>query len=114
AGIGWMLAIGVSGLAPRSDDGEYRTLSDSGAHGALVDVIFADGVRESDMRALLEELDAEIVAGPSRSLGRYTLELAEPRDAPLDVDSVVRRLLADERVRFAAPTYSAPPASDER
>ena len=32
-------------------------------------MIFADGVRESEMRALLEEIDADIVAGPSGSLG---------------------------------------------
>lgn len=113
AGIGWTFAVNVIGFAP-ADGGEYRTLADAPARDALVDVIFADGVRESEMRALLEEIDADIVAGPSGSLGRYTLELAAPSDAPRDVDAVVRRLLADERVRFAGRTYSAPPMPDER
>lgn len=95
-------------LSDAADGRENRALSDVADDGALIDVIFADGVRESQMRELLEALDAEIVAGPSRGLGRYTLRVPPRSGAPPEVDAVVRRLLDDERIRFAGPTFSLP------
>lgn len=87
----------------------YRLLSSDVADRALIDVIFAEGVREAEMRTLLAELGAEIVAGPSAGLGRYTLRIgAGAGDAAArDVEGLVAGLLRDERVRFAAPAYSA-------
>lgn len=108
AAIGLPIATGLLGTRETPPDA-YRTLSDAGAGAALIDVIFADGVRESEMRALLEELDAEIVAGPSPGLGRYTLRLRSPDAARTDPAGVARRLLDDARVRFAGPTFAPPP-----
>jgi hypothetical protein len=90
----------------------YATAADPvGGERARIDVIFADGATEEQMRALLEELDATIVGGPT-ALGRYTLQLrprpdaapAAPSDAELD--ALIRRLLADGRVRFAGRTFT--------
>ncbi|HEX6995115.1 MAG TPA: zf-HC2 domain-containing protein [Gammaproteobacteria bacterium] len=104
--VGLPLAAGLVGTEP--DGGAtYRTLSDAAGSGELIDVIFADGVREAEMRALLDELDAEIVAGPSRNLGRYTLRLP----ASADAGTVVRRLLDDPRIRFAGQTFATPAAA---
>lgn len=105
--IGLPITLGLVGTESDRGDGAYRTLSDAAARGPLIDVIFADGVREAELRALLDELDAEIVAGPSRTLGRYTLRLP----ASVDTGSVVRRLLDDSRIRFAGPSF-APPTDD--
>lgn len=112
AAIGVPVAVSLLDSPTEADAGEYRTLSDGVTGRPLIDVIFADGVREAEMRALLEELDAEIVAGPSPRLGRYTLRLRAD-GSPADAEDVVRRLLGDERVRFAGPTF-APPLPDER
>jgi anti-sigma factor RsiW len=64
----------------------FRTLSapqSSTAGRGIARVVFAEGVREVEMRALLLELEAEILGGPS-PLGVYTLALparlsGEPR-----------------------------------
>lgn len=107
AAIGLPIATSLLGSGETRQPDEYRTLSDAGASAALIDVIFADGVRESEMRALLDELNAEIVAGPSPGLGRYTLRLRSLEGAR-DPAPVVRRLLDDARIRFAGPTFAPP------
>lgn len=84
-------------------DGEFSTLTDPGAaDGARVDIVFVDGLAEAEIRALLTEIDASIVAGPTE-LGRYTVRV--PVGA--EVESVVRRLLDDARVRFAGRSFDA-------
>ena len=103
--VGLVMAVGLIDMERERGDGAYRTLSDAAGPGPLIDVIFADGVREAEMRALLDELGAEIVSGPSRNLGRYTLRLP----ASADTDTVVRRLSDDTRIRFAGPTFAPPP-----
>lgn len=113
AGVGWTLTAGLLGPEPGPEAAAYGTLSNATSDGALIDVIFTDGVREAEMRELLTELGAEIVAGPSRSLGRYTLRIPASRGVLPDVDAVVRRLLGDDRVRFAGPTFSPQQPSEQ-
>lgn len=85
--------------------GEFSTLTDDGtASGPRIDIVFADGLTEAETRALLRELDASVVAGPTQ-LGRYTVRVP-PGD---DVDEIVRHLLADPRVRFAGRSFEAEP-----
>lgn len=90
--------------------GSYSTLAQPSS-SVLVDVIFSPGTSETQMRALLQELGATIVAGPSE-LGRYTIRVdgAEPRD----VDMLVAELRGDPRVRFAGPSFASDPAGAER
>jgi len=85
----------------------YRTLTQGETPPMLVDVVFADA-SDDEIRALIDSLGAEIVAGPSPRVGRYTLRLVGGRATEADLDGVVRRLRDDERVRFAARAYSVP------
>lgn len=90
----------------------YLTASDpAGAERFRIDVIFAAGTTEEQMRALLEELGAAIVGGPT-PVGRYTLALGAKGGAGArvvsdsDVDAVIRGLEDDDRVRFAGRTFA--------
>lgn len=105
AGIGWMIVVGTRDpVSPQP--GEFGTLARPMGYAAHVDVIFAADVREAALRALLEEIDGEIVAGPSENLGRYTVRVPVETDAALD--RLVQHLLDDQRVRFAAPAFAPP------
>jgi hypothetical protein len=89
----------------------YRVLTDDARSVAHLDIIFADGTSEAQMRALLDDIDATIVAGPTQ-LGRYSVRLAalEPSDA--EIEALVRRLLGDRRVRFAGRAFLPPQATE--
>jgi hypothetical protein len=103
-------ALGLYALsrveAPELRGEAYRTLSQAETPTVLIDVVFAD-ISDAEILAVLAESRAEIVAGPSARLGRYTLRLVEA-SSPSDVDAVLRRLAGDERVRFAGRAFSAP------
>lgn len=80
----------------------YRTLSDGPAAAVAAPrlrVLFAQEIREEEMRRLLLELRAEIVGGPS-PFGAYTLRLppAGPGSDPLA--EVVDHLRSQPQVRF--------------
>jgi len=99
----WLLSSRQPPLEPAA----YSTSSDTAeSTAALVDVVFVDGVTESEMRALVREIGGTIVAGPS-DIGRYTIEL----DAPAVDDDAYRALLGrlqrDRRVRFAGRAFPA-------
>lgn len=100
--VAWLSAAG-----PVADEpGAYSALAQpAGDGGPLVDIVFAQGVSETQMRALLREIDATIVTGPS-DLGRYTVRAAAVSSAP-ERDTLVQRLRADARVRFAGPAFIA-------
>lgn len=93
--------------APQELDDRYRTLTQDGGAPLLVDVVFAD-ISEEEMLELIARHGAEIVAGPSPRIGRYTLRVAGDRASEKEVAELVRQLRDDERVRFAARAYSAP------
>jgi hypothetical protein len=95
---------------PEPREAAYRTLTQGESAAVLIDVVFAD-ISDVEMRALLAENGAEIVAGPSPRLGRYTLRLVEASSAT-DVDAVLRRLAGDDRVRFAGRAFSLPGAGE--
>ena len=102
-------AAGVAVLAvllwltppPNLTNATYSTLATPAAEsGALLDIVFAADATAAQMAALLEEIDGEIVAGPSE-LGRYRVRVrgGAAEDAQLAV--LLRALTADSRVRFA-------------
>ena len=86
----------------------YETLAtDPGGSAQVIDVVFAQQTTAAEMAALLDEIDGEIVAGPS-AVGRYSVRIAgRANDAQLA--RIVDRLAADSRVRFAGPSLAAPP-----
>ncbi|MFN7959953.1 MAG: zf-HC2 domain-containing protein [Thermoanaerobaculia bacterium] len=92
------LGVGNRSAAPPT----FHTLSDRAeppARTAELRVVFADDASEKQIRELLLEIRAEIVAGPS-PLGAYTLKLArQPEADPLPV--VLAHLRAQRTVRFA-------------
>ncbi|MDZ7736090.1 MAG: hypothetical protein U5P41_08295 [Gammaproteobacteria bacterium] len=72
------------------DAGEYRL---AGGTAAEVQITFVPQASEQSIRALLQELGAEIVGGPGR-LGVYHLSF----DSSTDIEQVLARLRARNRV----------------
>lgn len=66
------------------------------ARGAVIRVVFADGVALDEVNEILRVIDAQIVAGPSEA-GVYTLGL--PADG--HVENALARLRADRRIVFS-------------
>jgi hypothetical protein len=85
-------------------DHAFSTLSGPTAttagHGPRLTVAFAPTATEAEIRALLQDLDAQVISGPSNEQ-LYTLQLADSSDAA--ADAALRRLRArTSLVRFAA------------
>lgn len=97
AWLGWMT------FERNAPNYELLTTETQGSELRL-DIIFSDGTTEEQMRALLAEVDGTIVGGPS-ALGRYTIRLDSTELKESDVDDLVRRLLTDDRVRFAGQAF---------
>lgn len=88
-------------------DAPFTTLNEPGpSRPARIDVIFVDGIGERDMRAVVRGVGATIVSGPTE-IGRYTIELEDEAAAGDPIDAVIARLRADDRIRFAAPSFIA-------
>jgi hypothetical protein len=105
-GVGLAAVLWLAPLQDAQQGGAgYTALTDAG-DSLHIDVIFADGTRETELRELLAELGAEIVAGPSPRLGRYTLRVVPGGPAAADIDAALQRLMSDARVRFAGRAYS--------
>jgi hypothetical protein len=101
-----LLAVWIgSGQSELARSVPFTTLTQPQATaGLLLDVIFAEEVSEAQMRALLREIDATIVAGPSQ-LGRYTIRVAFDGTAARDANALLALLHEDARVRFAGPSF---------
>ena len=106
-------AAGVAVLAillwftplPELDRNDYRTLAMPPADAALVDIVFADETTAAQMQDLLDDIDGEIVAGPSR-LGRYSVRVASDPANDGHLDKLIGVLAADPRIRFAGPSLA--------
>jgi anti-sigma factor RsiW len=103
-------AAGVAVLAvlvwftplPELGNADYSTLATTPAAdgGALVDIVFTDDTTAAEIRQLLEDIEGEIVAGPS-DLGRYSVRLTHTGGQAHEVGELLTSLSADPRVRFA-------------
>ena len=85
-------------------DRAFSTLSGpastTAGHGPRLTVAFAPTATEAEIRALLQDLDAQVVSGPSNEQ-LYTLQLTDASDAA--AEAALRRLRARTAlVRFAA------------
>lgn len=85
----------------------FRTLASAptapASAGAAVRVVFAPGTNVEQVAALLRDIDARIVDGPSPA-GTYALALAAPATGEADpVAMAIGRLRADARIVFAEP-----------
>jgi hypothetical protein len=107
-------AAGVAVLAvllwvtplPELVQGNYSTLATAPAgDGALIDIVFTDETTAAQMQRLLDEIDGEIVAGPSR-LGRYSVRVAGARSDTAQFEDLLASLSADPRIRFAGRTLT--------
>jgi hypothetical protein len=106
-------AAGVAVLAvllwftplPNLDRDDYRTLATPLAEGALLDIVFVDETTAAQMQALLDDIDGEIVAGPSE-LGRYSVRVAGNQPDRESLGDLLGVLSADPRVRFAGPALA--------
>jgi anti-sigma factor RsiW len=106
--LGLILALGAVLLRAPGTETRFETLAGGSATvgprgGALVAVGFQPTVREADLRALLTELDAKIVAGPSAQ-ELWVVELAVSPEEPERVAAGVERLRERaDVVRYAEP-----------
>jgi hypothetical protein len=94
---------------PEMGADRYETLAtETPSSAKLIDVVFAQQTTAAEMAALLDEIDGEIVAGPS-AVGRYSVRIASGRRGDADLLRIVERLTADSRVRFAGPSLAELP-----
>ena len=95
-----VVALPMIGTAP-----EYETLS-SGAEqtttGPRLRVVFADSATVGEIRQLLQDIDGNIVAGPT-ALGVYTVALPSGERPEQRLASALTRLRARSQVRLAEP-----------
>ena len=92
--------VGVLSLKYVPDVGAYRTVTTvDNEQRPIVHVVFADTVRLSDVKDILGRSGLEVVSGPSRA-GVYTLT-PENTVPTADIDTLLRVLREDPRVRFA-------------
>ena len=98
--------------AANSDSGGYQTMSDRGiaepTDAVVLWVMFDERATEADMRALLESIDAQIVAGPNTA-GAYALRVG---GVPVEVRAqaeILERLRGDPLIRFAEAVAVDPP-----
>ena len=106
-------AAGVAVLAvllwftplPNLDRDDYQTLATPLAEGALLDIVFVDETTAAQMQELLDDIDGEIVAGPSE-LGRYSVRVAGNQPDRDSLSDLLGVLSADPRVRFAGPALA--------
>jgi hypothetical protein len=82
--------LAVSGALLRESEQVSVTAGDACEARLCIVVGFAPEATEAQLRALLGELDAEIVAGPSAALGLYTIALFET--APEELDGLLAAL----------------------
>ena len=84
----------------------YETLSNpervTPSDRARLHIVFAEDATEAQMRALLQQMKAVIVSGPSPT-GIYTVELPFAASDRRQLDDAVARAKANPEVRFAAP-----------
>ncbi len=97
-----MLALGqpialTSSIGGRQD--AYIPVSDARADQTLAALTFSPAATEAEIRALLQEVDAEIVAGPS-ALGVYRLRF---NDAAARTAAIARFAAEPGIVEMAAP-----------
>jgi hypothetical protein len=88
-----------------NDRPDYSTLATQPrSQQAQIDVVFDRDTPASDIQALLNEVDGEIVAGPS-DVGRYGVRIRDGHANDAEVDALVDRLSRDSRVRFAGRSF---------
>jgi len=79
----------------------YQTLATApGAETPQLDIVFAADTTAAEMPQLLDEIDGEIVAGPS-TLGRYSVRISGAELTAAQLAKLLEPLGADPRVRFA-------------
>jgi anti-sigma factor RsiW len=96
----WLVTIAYD----RPQEGAFGTLTTEAADAARIDIVFADGVTEPELRALIRDLGGAITSGPT-DRGRYTISLGSADASEREIDEVLRRLREDERVRFAGRAF---------
>jgi hypothetical protein len=96
--VSWLIID--RGRAP-PEPGEYATAADSlSQSGRRVDIVFADGVTEAQIRDLLTTIGGTIVSGPS-GVGRYTIRV----DDREPLDALIARLKKDPRIRLVSRSF---------
>ena len=101
AAVQLLLLVTLVGTMP--DRQEFETLSSGGATTETVlkiNIVFEEDAMEKDIRALLNHLDAGIVAGPMAN-GLYVIEIAQSPSP----DDVLKALMDSKFVRLAEPKY---------
>ena len=101
AAVQLVLLVTLVGTMPDTQD--FETLSSGGATTETVlkiNIVFEEDAKEKDIRALLNQLDAGIVAGPMAN-GLYVIEITQSPSQ----DDVLKALIDSEFVRLAEPKY---------
>lgn len=101
AAVQLVLLVTLVGTMPDRQD--FKTLSSGGgtSETALkINIVFEEDAKEKDIRALLNQLDAGIVAGPTAN-GLYVIEIPQSPSP----DDVLKVLVDSKLVRLAETKY---------
>ncbi len=101
-----VLVLGIALLYPLipADDpaGQIQLLGESDDAGPVLQIEFAPEATEAEIRALLHDIDAVIIDGPS-ALGLYRIRLQDlPADDPAALEKRLRRLQQHRLIRHVA------------
>jgi anti-sigma factor RsiW len=100
--VAWLATIG--GDATR--EAAFVTATQPSSESVELDIVFAEGVSEAELRAIVREIGGVMTGGPS-SLGRYRVRIGVDEQTSRGVEDVLERLRNDARVRLAARALSA-------
>ena len=101
AAVQLVLLVTLVGTMPDTQD--FKTLSSGGVTSETVlkiNIVFEEDAKEKDIRALLNQLDAGIVAGPTAN-GLYVIEITQSPSP----DDVLKVLVDSKLIRLAEPKY---------
>lgn len=97
----WLVTLGQDPVR----DAAFVTATSSPAPVFELDIVFAPEVSETELRALVRDIDGVMTGGPS-AVGRYRVRFEGDERGPRDIDEVLGRLRSDERVRIAARAFT--------
>jgi anti-sigma factor RsiW len=94
---------------PQLGAATYSTLATAPSDDAvLLDIVFAQQTSAAEMQKLLDDIDGEIVAGPS-DVGRYSVRIGDGHLDGARLRELLVVLAADPRVRFAGSSLTELP-----
>lgn len=100
-----VLGGSVLWLSAHRESAVYSTATNAAqAANRRIDIIFAPGVNDAQIRDVLASIHGTIIGGPS-DIGRYTVRLSGRDLSDAEMQTLIARLNKDKRVRFVGRSF---------